>query len=436
MLAFSAKWHARFLTAVLPGYSLCPIPTVFRKIDFLVIWKTNCQEKYYDLQKIHVSNFKYKGVTFVNAKNYQISNSDKLITPVLLYYKDYIIENINKAITIAGDPQRLWPHVKTHKTREIIDLLLERGVTRFKCATIAEAEVVASRSPTDIILAYPLVGPNISRFLELQRNFPKVRFWAIGDDLGQLERAGAAALSVGEKIHFLVDVNVGQNRTGVALDSLASFYEAAVSINGLEPDGFHCYDGHIHQADYDTRNRLATEILEKVTSLQRQLIDHGCHCSHMVMGGTPTFPCYAKYPDVYLAPGTVFLSDYNYSTSYQDMGFIPAGIIMTRVISRPTPNTFTLDLGYKGIASDSEGIRGVIVGMEDIAAPLFQNEEHWVFQIASGHENEIPQVGSELFVIPAHICPSTALYPFVSVVEHGNVTGQWEVAARNRKITY
>lgn len=43
---------------------------------------------------------------------------------------------------------------------------------------------------------------------------------------------------------------------------------------------------------------------------------------------------------------------------------------MTRVISRPTPSTFTLDLGYKGIAADPAGIRGVIVGMEDIATPV------------------------------------------------------------------
>ncbi|MDD3347657.1 D-TA family PLP-dependent enzyme [Oscillibacter sp.] len=367
---------------------------------------------------------------------YQIAHPDELITPVLLYFKDYIIENIKKAVAIAGEAQRLWPHVKTHKTRELICLLIEQGVTRFKCATIAEAEVVASCGPTDIILAYPLVGPNVSRFLSLQRDFPKVRFWSIGDDLDQLRHVGAAAVASGAKIHFLADVNVGQNRTGVAFDKLISFYEAVAATEGLEPDGFHCYDGHIHQSDYDVRTQLAAEIMEKVTALKERLVADGYSCSHLVMGGTPTFPCYAKYPDVYLAPGTVFLSDYGYSTSYRDMDFTPAGVIMTRVISRPTPDTFTLDLGYKGIAADPNGVRGVIVGMEDIAAPLAQSEEHWVFQIAPGHEDEIPPVGSELYVMPSHICPSTALYPFVPVVEQGKIAGHWDIAARNRKLTY
>lgn len=153
-------------------------------------------------------------------------------------------------------------------------------------------------------------------------------------------------------------------------------------MEGLAPDGFHCYDGHIHQSDFEERTRLAAEIMDKVLALKNSLVADGYSCTHLVMGGTPTFPCYAKYPDVYMAPGTVFLTDYLYSRDYPEMGFIPAGIIMTRVISRPTPSTFTLDLGYKGIAADPAGIRGVIVGMEDIATPVAQSEEHWVFQIA------------------------------------------------------
>lgn len=149
----------------------------------------------------------------MDAAMYRVSHSDELITPVLLYYKDYIIQNIQKAVAIAGDPQRLWPHVKTHKTRELISLLIEHGVTRFKCATIAEAEVVASCGPTDIILAYPLVGPNVARFLALQQNFPNVRFWSIGDDLEQMRRVSDAAQAAGTTIRFMADVNVGQNRT-------------------------------------------------------------------------------------------------------------------------------------------------------------------------------------------------------------------------------
>ena len=53
-----------------------------------------------------------------------------------------------------------------------------------------------------------------------------------------------------------------------------------------------------------------------------------------------------------------------------------------------------------------------------------------------GHESECPQVGDELFVIPTHICPTTALYDAVTVVEDGQIVDTWEVTARNRRITY
>ena len=34
---------------------------------------------------------------------------------------------------------------------------------------------------------------------------------------------------------------MGQNRTGVALDKVAAFYKEAAAMEGLAPDGFHCY---------------------------------------------------------------------------------------------------------------------------------------------------------------------------------------------------
>jgi len=142
----------------------------------------------------------------MNVNKYQINTPDNLVTPAMLFYEDYIAENVRKAIEIAGDPGRLWPHTKTHKTRELTALLIKQGVTRFKCATIAEAEIAASCSPTDIILAYPLVGPNVSRFVALQQAYPETRFWAIGDHIEQIKCLAQTAEAAGVEINFLVDV--------------------------------------------------------------------------------------------------------------------------------------------------------------------------------------------------------------------------------------
>jgi D-serine deaminase-like pyridoxal phosphate-dependent protein len=99
-----------------------------------------------------------------------------------------------------------------------------------------------------------------------------------------------------------------------------------------------------------------------------------------------------------------------------------------------TGSLCTLDLGYKAIAADPKKIRGIILGLEE-AKPLFHCEEHWVFEAAPEKQDLIPPVGTLLTVIPAHICPTTALFPSVLVAEGGRIIGEWEVSARNRRIT-
>ena len=102
---------------------------------------------------------------------------------------------------------------------------------------------------------------------------------------------------------------------------------------------------------------------------------------------------------------------------------------MTRVISHPTSGMFTLDLGCKGIASDPADSRGTVVGLEN-AEVAFQSEEHWTYRMLPGHEAERPAIGTVFYVIPTHICPTTALYRAALVAENGEITGEWTVDAR------
>ena len=117
---------------------------------------------------------------------YALNDTSDLISPALVYYRDIILDNTKRIIEMAGSADRLWPHVKSHKVAEMISMQIDLGIPRFKCATIAEAEMCAEAGASQIILAYPLVGPNISRFLRLAAHYAKVTFYAIGDDFAQL----------------------------------------------------------------------------------------------------------------------------------------------------------------------------------------------------------------------------------------------------------
>src|SRR6185369_493665 len=103
---------------------------------------------------------------------YSIENVAEIDSPALLVYPDRVAENIRRTIAMVGDVTRLRPHMKTHKLPEVIKLQLVQGVTKFKCATIAEAEMTASCGAADVILAHQPIGPKVQRFIQLTRQFP------------------------------------------------------------------------------------------------------------------------------------------------------------------------------------------------------------------------------------------------------------------------
>ena len=369
----------------------------------------------------------------MEKNTYALENTGDLLSPALIYYKDIILSNTKRIIEMAGGSEQLWPHVKSHKAAGMIDMQLKLGITKFKCATIAEAEMTAEAGAKHIILAYPLIGPNISRYLRLTKVYPQTVFYAIGDNFDCLSALAKAADDMQVSLYVLVDVDMGMHRTGVPLDSLDPFYERVSALKGINIKGMHCYDGHCSDKDFERRKLMAEENDRKVLQIRESLQKKGHKCETMVMGGSPSFPCRSGKSGFYLSPGTIFIGDLKFYSQFTDMAFPPGAAIFTRVISHQAGNTFTLDLGHKGIAADPPGERGKIVGLEE-AKPMFQSEEHWVFSLPPG--TPLPPIGSDQYVIPAHICPTSALYPEIQLAQSGKIIEQWQVTARNRRIRY
>src|ERR1700735_4029757 len=100
-------------------------------------------------------------------QHYTLTDPSTVYSPALLFYKDLIVRNIARMLEMAGSAARLRPHAKTHKTREIVRREKAAGITKHKCATLAEAEMLAGCGVKDVLLAYPIVGPNAGRMAKL-----------------------------------------------------------------------------------------------------------------------------------------------------------------------------------------------------------------------------------------------------------------------------
>ena len=363
---------------------------------------------------------------------YTVENVADVPSPALLVYPDRVERNIRRMIEIAGGVERLRPHMKTNKLREVVRMHLDQGITRFKCATIAEAEMAAGSGAPDVLLAYQPVGPNVKRFVHLVETFSGTQFSAVVDDGATVRALSETALEAGVTLSLFLDLDGGMHRTGIAPGERAvEVYRLLSTLPGLRAAGLHMYDGHIHDTDRDARQKASDKAFGHVEKMREALAAAGLDVPTVVVGGTPTFPLHIKRTAVECSPGTSVFWDVSYSTILPDLEFEPAVALLTRVISRPEQNRLCLDLGHKAVASENPHPRVRLFGLEEATA-VGHSEEHLVLE--TDRAADFP-VGSTLYGLPWHVCPTVALHNEAVVVRNGRADERWQIVARARTLT-
>ncbi|MFN3189956.1 MAG: D-TA family PLP-dependent enzyme [Aureliella sp.] len=372
----------------------------------------------------------------VDVKAYALVDPSNLITPCLLVYPEQIQRNLEAMLKIAGGAQRLRPHVKTHKTPQIVQLEIGLGITKHKCATLREAEMLAECGAKDVLVAYPQLGPAIGKFLELASRFPETRFSTLVDHIKPARQLLDAA-GVDSAVGVWIDIDNGMHRTGIPAEHAMELVKLIAVANNVQLCGLHVYDGQNHQPSRDEREQAVTNLMQPVQALIEECRSSSIEIRTLVCGGTPTFPVFAQLSEVdygvaiELSPGTSVLSDFNYGRDYEDLsGIKHAAVLMTRVISKqPESGQFTCDLGNKAVAADPPaGSRCHFLGLSDVSQDK-QNEEHLIVRCKEADQFS---PGDVLYALPAHICPTVALHRYIHPVVDGKVVDQWEVVARDR----
>ena len=374
-------------------------------------------------------------VILQNIKNmswYEIKNIDEVDSPALLVYPDRIRENVRRMVEMTGSPDRLYPHIKTNKMPEVVQILKEEGIKTFKCATIAEAELLGGAGAEYALLAYQPVGPKIARLARLVQRFPETRFAALADNETSASSIATHFHALNREVDIFLDIDVGQHRTGLPPDDGAlALYQHCQSLPGLRVQGLHVYDGHLRDSDITVRVERSNACYAKVDTLLQRIVALTGQRPKVVIGGTPTFPTHARRSGVCCSPGTCVLWDWGYSRILPEQDFLFAALVLSRVISKIGTALVCVDLGHKNIAAEQPFPRVHFLNLPE-AQQISQSEEHLVLNVGN---NESIQVGQVLYGVPQHVCPTVALYHWAQVVENGRVDYRWEVVARKRQIT-
>ena len=359
---------------------------------------------------------------------YEIKNIKELDSPALVVFPERVKHNIRLAIEMIGDVSRLRPHIKTNKSPDVAKLMLKAGITKFKCATIAEAEMLAQCNAPDVLLAYQPLGPKLDRFVSLIKKYPSTRFSCLTDNIAAANEQ-AAVFNLNDLIvPVFIDLNVGMNRTGISPDQKAlELRQHCSTLKGITLGGLHAYDGHIRDVDFEMKKQSCDEAFAAVEKLNEKL-----KLPVIIMGGSPAFSVHCKRKNIECSPGTFVYWDKGYADLCPEQGFLPAAVLVTRIISLPAPGKICTDLGHKSVAAENEIKRRVFFLNAEGLRPVGQSEEHLVLETTENHSYKIEDI---FYGLPYHVCPTVALYERVFTIENGKATGEWKNVSRDRKIT-
>ena len=161
---------------------------------------------------------------------YRINNVENILSPSLVVFPKRIETNIKLMIQIAGGTDILRPHIKTHKIAEIINMQLDHGIGKFKCATLSEAELLAKCNAKDVLFAMQMTGVGIYNFIELVNKYPNTKFSTIVDNKGSIVKFNEASKNSNIKASLWLDINNGNNRTGISPNNEAALLLSLIHI--------------------------------------------------------------------------------------------------------------------------------------------------------------------------------------------------------------
>ena len=357
----------------------------------------------------------------------------RLATPCLLLDADAFEHNLAAMMNLAQRYRRkVRPHVKAHKCTAIGRRQLEAGAVGLCCATVREAEVMAEAGLEGILVTSPVTAPAMIE--RLARAQDRVGDLAVVVDGEAGVEALAANVSAGRPLGVVVEIDVGQGRTGVTRPEDA--VRLARRIEGLPQlryRGVQAYYGHLqHVPAYADRKAKAAEQWTRLRPFLEALSAAGLRPEIVTGGGTGT--CLLDLeegPFTEIQPGSYLFMDKQYGAVELAPGgaapFRTSLTVGTRVISANQPDLVVLDAGFKAMATDA-GPALVAGGAAADAAYQFMGDEHGGLRFSPGTPR--PSVGDLVTLVAPHCDPTVNLHDWFHVMQNGRLVDIWPIDAR------
>jgi len=326
------------------------------------------------------------------------------------------------------------PHTKTTKCPEIARLQLDAGAVGICTAKVSEAEAQIDGGITDILITSPVTTPfKINRLMENRARAPGLK--TVVDDLDNIRKLSEAAVRWNLELGVLVDLNVGQDRTGVTPGQpVVDLAREIVRSDGLEFLGIQAYAGsmqHVH--GFEERRTRNVDTMAPAAETVRMLRAEGIPVEIFTGGGTGTYnmdhhvPGFTDgQPGSYVFMDTQYMAIGGRDTTHEHYrDFEPSLTVLTTAISKPVAESITVDAGTKAVAMDDP--TPIVRGVNGVSYSL-AGDEHG--KIAFENPSRQIELGDKLELIITHCDPAVNLYDRYYCVRSDTLETIWDITGR------
>ena len=352
-------------------------------------------------------------------------------TPALILDLDKFEANLKRmADFMARARVRVRPHAKVHKCAEIARRQIDAFGGGICCQKLGEAEAMLAGDITDILVTSQLVGERkLRRLARLARAYAPARIGVCLDNVEVARHLVAVCAAEEARLEVYVDVDLGQNRSGVASPEAAvELARVLVASPHLSLMGVHAFSSLAQHRRGVPERRDATDRAAVRASLVRDaLLAANLPCEVVCGGGTGSF-LYEAASGTFneIHAGTFALMDVNYSRNEAD----PAGprfdfsaFVLTSVMSIGEERA-TLDAGLKAFSTDAGPPQPTFPGWRVRSV----SDEHTVLLRAA--EGLPVKLGDKALLIPSRCDPTVNLHDWIVAVRRNTVEAVWPVDAR------
>lgn len=356
----------------------------------------------------------------------------KLETPCLLLDEAKLLQNVSRLRQKAKSlGVQLRPHLKTGKSVEVANRVLEQPDAKATVSTLSEAELFANAGVGDILYAVGIAPQKLDRVLVIRAKGCDLS--VLLDSVAQAEAVAAKCTATGQSIPVMVEIDSDGHRGGLPANSSDLLKVAEIlTAGGAELRGVLTHAGESYGIAGAAAHAKFAELERAATVAAAQALRAAGHaCPVVSVGSTPTAHAAKDLTGVTELRAGVY--------TFFDLVMAGIGVcstddialsVLTTVIGHQREKGWILvDAGWMAMSRD----RGTAAQAVDQGYGLVcdengrlipdllltaANQEHGTIACRPSGDQKLPNlpVGTRLRILPNHACATAAQHSGYNVL--------------------